>query len=114
MKISIDVEFIKQLLSLEDFYNKVPEYFFLKEAGSQIVEAMSRDGGCTACTENNLIKPTVAAFMSHTVNMYLDCGKEALDKFKLFVKSFKNIEEDFQISVLYTEFEGAEITELLI
>lgn len=114
MKISVDIEFIKQILVVEDFYNKVPEYFFLKDAGSQIAEAMARDGACTSCTENNLIRPTVSAFMSHTVNMYLDCGKEALDKFKTFIKSFKNIEEDFHISVLYTETEGAEITELLI
>lgn len=108
------MELVKQILVLEEFYNTVPEYFFLKEAGSKIAEAMSRDGGCTTCTENSLINPTVAAFMSHTVNMYLDCGKEALDKFKLFVASFKNIQDDFQISVLYTETDESEITELLI
>jgi hypothetical protein len=114
MKISVDMELVKQILVVEDFYNKVPEYFFLKEAGSKIAEAMSRDGGCTSCTENNLINPTVAAFMSHTVNMYLDCGKEALDKFKAFIKSFKNIGEDFDIAVLYTETDESAITELLI
>ena len=54
MKISIDKNLVKELLVMEDFFNKVPEYFYLKEAGSKINEALGQQGGCSACTENNL------------------------------------------------------------
>jgi hypothetical protein len=114
MRIDLDREFVKEILIQENFYNAVPEYFFLKEAGAKIVEAISREGGCTSCTENNLINPTIMAFISHTVNMYLDCGIAAMEKFKLFVKDFKNITEDFSIVVLYKENEDMEIAELII
>ena len=112
MKISVDIEFIKQILVVEDFYNKVPEYFFLKDAGAQIVEATSRDGGCTACTERNLIDPTTMAFIAHAVNMYFDCGPQSMVNFKEFMRKFKNIEGDFHIAIFYKENDESEIVSL--
>ena len=41
MKISVDIEFIKQILVVEDFYNKVPEYFFLKDAAKKGLSSFS-------------------------------------------------------------------------
>lgn len=114
MKISLDKELVKNILIQENFYNQVPEYFFLKEVGSNIVMSMSEDGSCSSCVENNLIIPAITTFISHTVNMYLDCGKESLNKFKQYIKYFKNITEDFEIAVLYKENEDGNIVELLI
>ena len=116
MKIELDKNFIKELLVQESFYNIVYEYFFLKEAGAKIAEALSSPGGCSACTERNIIDPSISAFMSHTVNMYLDCGPEALIRFKEYVRNFKEIPQDqeFYISVLYKDNDAAEIEELLI
>ena len=114
MRIDLDRELVKEILIQETFYNTVPEYFFLKEAGAKIVEAISREGGCTSCTENNLINPTIMAFISHTVNMYLYCEPSSMDKLKLFIKDFKDIKESFSIIVLYKENEETEIVELSI
>ena len=114
MKIMLDANIIKQLLVTEEFFNKVPEYFYLKEAGSRINQALSQEGGCSACTENNLINPTVMNFMSHTVNMYLDCGVDSLAKFKEYVRSTKGEDETFQIGVLYKENDLADVVELII
>jgi hypothetical protein len=116
MKIELDKNFIKELLVQESFYNIVYEYFFLKEAGAKIADALGSPGGCSACTEKNLIDPSVSAFMSHTVNMYLDCGPEALIRFKIYVRMLREIpqDEEFYISVLYKDNDGAEIQELLI
>lgn len=116
MKIELDKDLIKALLVQEYFYNIVYEYFFLKEAGAKIAEALSSPGGCSACTERNIIDPSISAFMSHTVNMYLDCGPEALIRFKEYVRNFKEIPQDqeFYISVLYKDNDAAEIEELQI
>lgn len=114
MRINLSEELIRSLIIREDFYNLVPEYFFLKEAGAKIAEAVARPGGCTQCTENSLVKPTIVAFMSHTVNMYLDCGKDALSKFKEYIRLLENTQEDFQIVVHYKETEEQDIQELLI
>lgn len=114
MKINMDQELIKALLMREDFFNKVPEYFYLKETGSKVFQALTAEGGCPACVENNLINPSIGEFMSHTINMYLDCGEEATSKLKSFIKAFKNINEDFNISVFYKESDEADIVELLI
>lgn len=114
MKVSLDKDLVRSILIQETFYNQVPEYFFLKEAGSNIVMSISQDGSCSSCVENNLINPTVMTFISHTVNMYLDCGKESLDKFKKYVKEFLQLSESFEISVLYKENEDTEVAELLI
>jgi hypothetical protein len=54
------------------------------------------------------------AFISHTVNMLLDCGPSALVNFKNFIKDLKDIKEDFSILVLYKENELSEIQELFI
>lgn len=114
MKISIDKNLVQELLVMEDFFNKVPEYFYLKEAGSRINEALGQEGGCSACTENNLINPTIMNFLSHTVNMYIDCGVDSLNKFKQFVKEYKNGGDDFQIGVFYKESDESEVVELII
>jgi len=114
MKINLDKELVKEILIQELFYNRVPEYYYLKEAGYRIVQEMSKDGGCTSCTERNVIDPTIMAFISHTVNMLLDCGPSALVNFKNFVKDLKGIKEDFNVLVLYKENELSEIQELLI
>lgn len=114
MRISLDKDLVQNILIQENFYNQVPEFFFLKEVGSNIVMSISKDGSCSSCVENNLINPAIMTFISHTVNMYLDCGKDALDKFKKYVKDFKNIAEDFQIVVLYKENDEADVVELLI
>ncbi len=89
MKIELDKDLIKALLVQEYFYNIVYEYFFLKEAGAKIAEALSSPGGCSSCTERNIIDPSISAFMSHTVNMYLDCGPDALIRFKQYVRENK-------------------------
>lgn len=114
MRINLSEELIRNLIIREDFYNLVPEYFFLKEAGAKIAEAIASPGGCSSCTENNVVKPTIVAFMSHTVNIYLDCGPDSLIKFKQYIKNFKEIQEDFQIVVHYKETEEQDIQELLI
>jgi hypothetical protein len=116
MKIELHKDLIKELLVQEYFYNIVYEYFFLKEAGSKIADALSSPGGCSACTEKNLIDPSISAFMSHTVNMYLDCGPEALVRFKNYIREYKQIlpDEEFYISVLYKDNDEAEIQELQI
>lgn len=114
MKINLDKELVKEILIQELFYNKVPEYYYLKEAGYKIVQELSREGGCTSCAERNVIDPTIMAFISHTVNMLLDCGPSALVNFKNFVKDLKDIKEDFHVFVLYKENELSEIQELLI
>lgn len=116
MKIELDKDLIKALLVQEYFYNVVYEYFFLKEAGSKIAEALGSPGGCSACTERNIIDPSISAFMSHTVNMYLDCGPESLIRFKQYIREFKQIpqHEEFYISVLYKDNDAAEIQELQI
>lgn len=114
MKISLDKDLVQNILIQETFYNQVPEYFFLKEVGSNIVMSISKDGSCSSCVENNLINPAIMTFISHTVNMYLDCGKDSLIKFKNFVKQFKNIQEDFEIAVLYKENDEGNVVELLI
>jgi len=114
MRLNLSEELVRELIIQEAFYNSTPEFFFLKEAGANIAEAVSRPGGCTSCTEKNLIEPTILAFISHTVNMYLDCGKDSLFKFKQYVKQFKKIEEDFNIVVLYKENDDTDVVELLI
>jgi len=114
MKINMDQELIKELLMQEEFFNKVPEYFYLKETGSKVFQALTAEGGCPSCVENNLINPSIAEFMSHTINMYLDCGKESTLKLKNFIKESKKIEEEFQISAFYKQDEAADIVELLI
>jgi len=114
MKVMLEAGLIKQLLVTEDFFNKVPEYFYLKEAGSRINQAMSQEGGCSACTENNLINPTVMNFMSHAVNMYLDCGPDALTKFKKYVQALYNEDDTFQIGMFYKENDEAEVVELIV
>jgi ribose 5-phosphate isomerase len=114
MKIELNKDLVKEILVQETFYNTVPEFFFLKDAGAQIVEAMSRDGGCTTCTENNLINPTTMGFIAHAVNMYFDCGIGSLTNFKNFMRKFKNIEGDFSIALFYKESDEADIAEILI
>lgn len=114
MKINMDQQLIKELLMQEEFFNNVPEYFYLKETGSKVFQALSAQGGCPACVENNLINPSIAEFMSHTINMHLDCGKDATVKLKNFIKESKKIEVDFEISVFYKENESADVVELLI
>ena len=110
----LEAGLIKQLLVTEDFFNKVPEYFYLKEAGSRINQALNQEGGCSACTENNLINPTVMNFMSHAVNMYLDCGIDSLTKFKNYVKELYEGDDSFQIGMLYKENDEADVVELII
>jgi hypothetical protein len=114
MKISLDKEIVKNILIQEEFYTKVPEYYFLKEAGYKILTEMSREGGCSACSERNLIEPTVSAFISHTVNLLFDCGPEALVNFKNFARLLMDGGDDFQIGVFYKDNDDAEIQELLI
>ena len=48
--------------------------------------------------------------------MYLDCGPEALIRFKMYVRMLREIpqDEEFYISVLYKDNDAAEIEELLI
>ena len=113
MKVSLDQDLVKAILPREDFYNEVPEFFFLKEAGSQIAEALSRDGGCTSCTENNLINPTMMAFIAHTVNMYMDCGARSCENLKAYIKKMAN-DNDITVSVLYRENDESELAEILI
>jgi hypothetical protein len=114
MKVDLNKDLVKEILIQEIFYNTVPEFFFLKDAGAQIVEATSRDGGCTACTERNLIDPTTMAFIAHAVNMYFDCGPQSMVNFKEFMRKFKNIEGDFHIAIFYKENDESEIAEILI
>jgi hypothetical protein len=114
MKINLDKDLIKEILIQETFYNRVPEFYYLKEAGYKIVQEMSREGGCTACAERNLIEPTVMSFISHTVNLLLECGRDSLIKFKDYVKDLLDIKEDFEISVLYKDTPESETTEILI
>lgn len=114
MKVNLDKGLIKEILIQETFYNRVPEFYYLKEAGYKIVQEMSREGGCTACAEKNLIDPTIMAFISHTVNLLLECGDQSLIKFKEFVKDLLEVKEDFQISVLYKDTPESEVTEILI
>ena len=82
MVVILNKDIIKNLLVQEQFFNEVPEYFFLKDAGSQISQALDDKGGCSSCTEKNLIDPSINSFISHTVNMRLDCGPESTIKFK--------------------------------
>lgn len=114
MKIILDKEIVKNILIQEEFYSKVPEYYFLKEAGYKILEEMSREGGCSACSERNLIEPTISAFISHTVNLLFDCGPEALVNFKNFVKVLIDKGDDLQIGVFYKDNDDAEVQELII
>jgi hypothetical protein len=48
--------------------------------------------------------------------MYLDCGPDALIRFKQYVREFKQIpqDEEFYVSVLYKDNDAAEIQELQI
>jgi len=110
MIIVLNKEIVKKLLMDEQFYNSVPEFFFLKEAGSRIVDALDDAGGCTPCTEKNLIEPTIGAFISHTVNMRLDCGPESTAKLKQFFNKGYNTE--VTLKVLYKPNDDSEIEEL--
>ena len=114
MKVNLDKDFVKEILIQETFYNQVPEYYYLKEAGYKIVQEMSKEGGCSSCAERNLIDPTIMAFISHTVNMLLDCGSDSLKNFKEYIRQYKNIQEDFSISVLYKENDESPIEEILV
>ena len=114
MRINLTKELVVELLTKEDFYNLVPEFFFLKENGARIAEAIAAPGGCTSCTERNLIEPTVLTFISHLINMYLDCGKISTVKFKEYIKNINSIQEDFEIVTLYKENEESDVVEILI
>lgn len=114
MKIELDKDLIKAILSQEDFYNSVPEFFFMKETGSKIAEALAVPGGCSSCTENNLIMPAVMTFISHAVNMYLDCGPESCYKLKAFIEKFIKPEEDLTVGIFYKENEEQPIQEILL
>jgi hypothetical protein len=114
MKISVEKDLVKRILSQENFYNQVPEYFFMKEVGSQVAEALSMEGGCPSCIENNLIMPAVMNFISHTINMYLDCGPSSCQNLKKYIKEFVNAPEDLQIGLLYKENDDSDIVELII
>jgi len=111
MIVVLNKDIVKNLLVQEQFFNEVPEYFFLKDAGSQISQALDDKGGCSSCTEKNLIEPAINSFISHTVNMRLDCGAESTIKFKHFLrKAFQ--QEDIVVKVLYKPDENSEIEEL--
>lgn len=112
-KLAITQQVVRDLLTRENFYNEVPEYFFLKEAGAKIVAAMDDKGGCSSCTENNLVQPTISAFISHTVNMRLDCGEESMIKFKNFVRTLAKNPE-LEITIFYKEHDEAEAVELFL
>lgn len=114
MKIELDKDLVKNILAQEEFYNSVPEFFFMKEVGSKIAEALATPGGCSSCTENNLIMPAVMNFISHAVNMYLDCGPSSCDKLKVFIKTFINCQEDLTVGILYKEDEETPIQEILL
>ena len=49
MKVNLDKDFVKEILIQETFYNQVPEYYYLKEAGYKIFQEMSKEGGCSSC-----------------------------------------------------------------
>ena len=112
-KLAITQQVVRDLLTRENFYNEVPEYFFLKEAGAKIVAAMDDEGGCSSCIENNLIQPTISAFISHTVNMRLDCGEGAMLNFKKFIRELAK-KPDLEITIFYKEHDEAEATELFL
>ena len=114
MKVGLDRNLVKDILIQETFYNQVPEYYYLKEAGYKIVQEMSKEGGCSSCAERNIIEPTIAAFVSHTVNLYLDCGPQALEKFKKYLREFLEAGEDFEVYVMYKNHENEEPTEIVI
>jgi hypothetical protein len=114
MKIELDRDLVKNILAQENFYNSVPEFFFMKEMGSKIAEALSAPGGCSSCTENNLITPAIMTFISHSVNMYLDCGPESCVKLKNFIKEFIKCEEDLTVGIFYKENEEKPVEEILL
>ena len=37
MKINLDKELVREILIQELFYNRVPEYYYLKEAGYKVI-----------------------------------------------------------------------------
>lgn len=113
MNITLNKDIIKEIIVIEEFFNQVPEYFFLKEAGAKISAALDDKGGCAPCTESGLVNPTIAAFISHTVNMRMDCGPESVEKFKQFLKTFYNNPE-LVLKVFFKETEDSEIVEFEI
>ena len=44
MDLVLTKEVVKNLLVREDFYHKVPEFYYLKEAGAKIVSALDDEG----------------------------------------------------------------------
>lgn len=109
MDLVLTKEVVKNLLVREDFYHKVPEFYYLKEAGSKIVSALDDKGGCSSCADRNLIQPTIQAFISNVVNMRIDCGPDSTVNLKKYVNQLYN--QEVIIKVFFKETEDSETVE---
>lgn len=109
MDLILAKDIVKNLLIREDFYHEVPEFYYLKEAGAKIVSALDDKGGCSSCTDKNLVQPTIQAFISNAVNMRIDCGPNSTIALKKYVS--KLYQQDVNLKVFFKETEDSETVE---
>jgi|688.fasta_scaffold639629_2 hypothetical protein len=109
----IDREYIIGALAKDDFYVILPEFNFMLNYKDQMKKIANNEVGCSQCTENNVILPAIANFVSYLILRYNEQNEDFFNRLKSFTVHHY-LHTDCELRFAFQQSENEEIKEIII
>lgn len=75
---------ILSVLSDQNFYKEVPEFFCLRRVGTEALQSYA-SATCPSCEKNKKLQLALSSFLHHLVSMHAFCGPNSLQSFQRYI-----------------------------